>query len=240
MKWSLLGSPLQFALTVEEGVPVLHVAGELDYASVEVFEDAVERASLSGGDRVALDLSRLTFCDIPGARALYRQHARLESVGVRLELPNPHSSVRHVIEAARLPHPWDFGASVAAQDAAQAHREILTDALSAAMRATGARMGSAQYFHQATGTLRLVAQPGFGHRFTSFFETVRGYDTSCGTAATEQRPVFVGDVRTSPIFAASPELDVLVASGVGSCVSIPVITGDGLLGVVSTHQSWPT
>ena len=101
-------------------------------------------------------------------------------------------------------------------------------------------LGSAQYFHQATGTLRLVAHPGFGRRFTSFFETVQGYDTSCGTAATDQRPVLVQDVRTSPIFAGSPELDVLLASGVGSCVSIPVITGDGLLGVVSTHQSWPT
>ncbi len=237
VKWSWLSASLQCALTVQEGVPVLRLAGELDYSSVADFEAVVDRTRLRGVDRVVLDLSRLTFCDVPGARALNRAHARLESLGVRLELPDPHSAVRRVLEVTGLAC-WDFGLAVAADDAAQAHREILSEALSAAMRATGARMGSAQYFHQATGTLRLVAHPGFGHRFASFFETVQGYDTSCGAAAADRRPVFVPDVRTSPIFADSPELDVLLGSGVGSCASIPVISGDGLLGVVSTHQSW--
>lgn len=239
MKWSSPGSTLRSAFTAHGRAGVLHLAGELDYGSVSAFEALVERARLRSGDGLTLDLSRLTFCDVPGARAIYRQYLRLADLGVRLEVANPHSSVRYVMQATGLPHPWDFGLAVAAEDAAQAHIETLAGALTHAMRATGARMGSAQYFHQATGTLRLVAHPGFGRRFGSFFETVQGYDTSCGAAATDQRPVYVRNVANSPIFAGSPDLEVLIRSGVGSCVSIPVVTADGLLGVVSAHQPVP-
>lgn len=227
---------MRSAVTVAERTVVLHVAGELDYSSIGEFDALLERVRRRAADRLTLDLSRLTFCDVPGARAIYRQYLRLAELGVRLEISNPHSSVRYVMQATGLPYPWDFALAVAAEDAAQAHVETLSDVLSRALRVTGARMGSAQYFHQATGTLRLVAHPGFGQRFSSFFETVRGYDTSCGAAATERRPVYVREVARSPIFAGSPELEVLIRSGVGSCVSIPVVTADGLLGVVSTHQ----
>ncbi|WP_169739880.1 STAS domain-containing protein [Actinospica robiniae] len=236
MRWSSPGSALRSAVTVSERTVLLHVAGELDYGSVSAFEALLERVRFRAANRLTLDLSRLTFCDVPGARAIYRQYLRLAELGIRLDIANPHSSVRYVMQATGLPYPWDFGLAVAAEDAAQAHVETLSDALAQAMRATGARMGSAQYFHQATGTLRLVATPGFGQRFSSFFETVRGYGTSCGAAATDQRPVYVRNVSNSPIFAGSPELEVLIRSGVGSCVSIPVVTADGLLGVVSTHQ----
>lgn len=236
MKWSSLSPTLRSAFTAHGRVGMLRVAGELDYGSVPAFEALVEHARLRSADGLTLDLSRLTFCDVPGARAIYRQYLRLADLGVRLEVANPHSAVRYVMQATGLPYPWDFGPAVAAEDAAQAHVEKLTGALTHVMRATGARMGSAQYFHQATGTLRLIAYPGFGQRFGSFFETVQGYDTSCGTAATDERPVYVKNVGRSRIFAGSPDLEVLIRSGVGSCVSIPVVTAGGLLGVVSAHQ----
>lgn len=239
MKWSSPGSALRSAVTVTERAVVLHVAGELDYSSIAGFEALIERVRSRATDRLTLDLGRMTFCDVPGARAIYREYLRLADLGIRLEVANPHSSLRYVMQATGLPYPWDFGLAVAAEDAAQAHVETLSGVLSHVMRWTGARMGSAQYFHQPTGTLRLVAHPGFGQRFSSFFETVQGYDTSCGTAATDRRPVYVRNVAGSPIFADSPELEVLIRSGVGSCVSVPVVTADGLLGVVSTHQPVP-
>jgi len=238
VRWSPLSVALRSALTARENVPVLHLAGELDYNAIPAFDGVIERMRGRGANRLILDLSRLTFCDVPGARAIYRQYVRLGRFGLRLDVTDPHSAVRRVMQATGLPYPWDFSLAVAAEDAARAHLETLGEALTHAMRATGARMGSAQYFHQASGTLRLVAHPGFDRPFGSFFETVRGYDTSCGAAAADQRAVYVRDVSRSPIFAGSPELEVLIRSGVGSCVSIPVVTADGLLGVVSTHQPW--
>ena len=83
MKWSSPGSALRSAVTVTERAVVLHVAGELDYSSIAGFEALIERVRSRATDRLTLDLGRMTFCDVPGARAIYREYLRLADLGAR-------------------------------------------------------------------------------------------------------------------------------------------------------------
>jgi anti-anti-sigma factor len=65
---------------------VLALAGELDLATVHHVHDAVREITLRPGRVVHVDLSKLTFADVAGVRALYyavhelRQAARQVSV----------------------------------------------------------------------------------------------------------------------------------------------------------------
>lgn len=241
VQWSAPSGGLRYALDLQGATPVLHLAGELDEATATVLFEGLARARRHTGEHLALELSRLTFCSASGIRAFYRLHRQLQAESGRLELHNPHTAVRRVLELTGLSELWDLGRpALTAAEAAPAHSARLAGVLQAAMHAVGAEMGTAQYFDQGDDTLHLIAHEGFGHRFVSFFEIVRGYDTSCGAAATDARPVYVDDVTTSPIFADSPELEILVDAGVGSCASLPISTArHGLLGVVSTHRPKP-
>lgn len=240
MEWSASSSALRYALDVQAAPPVLHLAGELDEMSVTVLFEGFAGVRKHAGEHLVLELSRLTFCSASGAGAVYQLNRWLEAEGVRLNLRNPHTAVRRVLELTGLSDVWELRQAVAAADGASAHRARLSAVLHAAMHAVGTSMGTAQYFDQVEDTLHLVAHEGFGGRFVSFFETVKGQDTSCGAAASDLRPVYVEDVTTSPIFVGHPELDVLVDAGVGSCASLPITTDAfGLLGVVSTHRPHP-
>jgi anti-anti-sigma factor len=219
---------------------IVHVAGELDYLTIPAFERALpERAAL--GARVVLDLSRVTFCSVVGIRALARLRERLDADGHALEIRRPHRAVRRVFELTGQARGWGIGP--AGRDAAEGHGEaaaLLTGALEAALCATGAPMGTAQYYDQDSGILHIVAHQGFDYRFVAFFETVEGRFTSCGAAAQDLRPVFVDDVAASPIFAGTPELEILLEASVGGVASLPIVSpARTLIGVVSTHQPAP-
>jgi anti-anti-sigma factor len=220
---------------------VLHVAGELDSVTIPAFERALpETATLA--PRVVLDLSRVTFCSVVGVRALARLRLRIEGGGGRvLTVRRPNRTVRRVFALSGLAGRWGMGRAEADVAAAHgAHAALLTGTLEAAMCAASAPMGTAQYYEQATGVLHIVAHQGFGHRFVSFFETVEGRSTSCGAAADDLRPVFVEDVASSPLFAGTPELDVLLEASVGGVASVPIVSpARTLIGVVSTHHPAP-
>jgi anti-anti-sigma factor len=231
---------LRFAVDEQGPAPIVCLAGELDWASTPILLDALAKARALGASSVVLELSRLIFCDVAGGRAIYQWYEKSKADGVSLELRNPHSAVQRVLELSGVLDLWTMRPASAAGDDVQAHSARLAGVMDAAIHAVSGSMGTAQYFDSTGDTLHLVAHRGFAHPFVSFFETVRGYDTSCGAAAQDLRPVYVEDVATSPIFAASPELDALVEAGVGSCASIPISTPRrGLLGVVSTHRSRP-
>jgi anti-anti-sigma factor len=240
MQWSRR-SRLRFAVDERDSAAVvLSVAGELDMTSTPLLLEAFTQAAAPRVPRIILDLSRLTFCDAIGVQTLYQQKKRLEAEGARLELSNPHSAVRRVLELSGMTGEWLTQPSTTAEDEAHEHGARLAGVMEAAIHAVSGSMGTAQYFDRAADTLHLTAHRGFAQPFVSFFETVRGHDTSCGVAAIDLRPVYVEDVTRSSIFAGSPELDVLIDAGVGSCVSIPITTArDGLLGVVSTHRPLP-
>lgn len=237
MQWSARRSALRYALDVRDGVPVVHVAGELDTSSTVEFTAAVAQARAVAAACLAVDLSRVTFCSVDGVRAIHRADADCRAVGVRMDLVNPHSAVRRVLDLAGILRHWGIEAVRSPTDAAIADSAHLAGVLRAAMSAVGALMGTAQYYEPVGETLQLVAHTGFRRPFVSFFETVEGNATSCGAAAGDLRAVYVDDVSSSPIFAGSPELDILIDAGVGSCVSLPITTTTHrLVGVVSAHR----
>ncbi|HEX4789705.1 MAG TPA: STAS domain-containing protein [Actinospica sp.] len=240
MKWSDPSAAIRVAVEEDTASTVVHAAGELDELSAPVFERVLpDCATLA--ERVVLDLSRVTFCSVAGLRALTRLRERTEAGGRLLEVRRPNRAVRRVFELSGLSESWDLGP--APEEAVAGHgaqTALLTGVLQAALCATGALMGTAQYYDRSTGTLRIVAHQGFGYRFVSFFETVEGRSTTCGSAALDLQPVFVDDVTASPIFAGTPELDALLEASVGCVASLPIVSSARtLIGVVSTHQRQP-
>ncbi|MET8944050.1 STAS domain-containing protein [Streptomyces sp. NPDC004542] len=79
-------TPLRITHGATAAGPVLHVAGELDYAQAEALRRQVEHLALEPGQCLALELSGLEFCDSTGITALLaaRQHAQAADADVVL------------------------------------------------------------------------------------------------------------------------------------------------------------
>ena len=110
-------------------------------------------------------------------------------------------------------------------------------ALPAALTLSGAPMGNVQLVGPATGALRIVAQQGFGPLFLGYFSAVEGQESACGQAFQAARPVWVNDVSTSPVFAGSEALRVVLAAGASAVASVPVLDPGGhVRAVMSVHR----
>ena len=82
-----------------------------------------------------------------------------------------------------------------------------------AIAISGADKGNLQLFDETLGSLRIVAQQGFGEEFLKFFESVDDHAAaSCGTAMASNEQVIVDDVLTSEIFIDQPAQKVLLAA----------------------------
>jgi two-component sensor histidine kinase len=107
-----------------------------------------------------------------------------------------------------------------------------------AIAISGADRGNLQLFDEASHSLRIVAQQGFGLKF---FDSVDHHvAASCGTAMTSNEQVIVDDVLTSEIFIDQPAQKLLLEAGIRAVISTPLRSSKGnLLGVISTHFSRP-
>ena len=153
-----------------------------------------------------------------------------------LKVRHPYDIVRTVLELSSPRSRW-WDAAEAGAEPDPANSSQLAGVMDAAMQVGSTFMGTAQYFRPADDSLHLTAHRGFDSQFTTYFRIVSGPGTSCAAAASGMQPVYVEDVTASPVFAGTPDLDVVTAAGVGSCASIPILAhGCGLLGVVSIHR----
>jgi len=115
---------------------------------------------------------------------------------------------------------------------------LLYDVLDAALEITGARMGNVQLLDH--GALKIVAQRGFHAPFLEFFAEVRHGPASCGEAMRRGERVLVEDITSSPIFANSRALEVLLEAGARAVQSTPIVNHSGaLVGMFSTHFCEP-
>lgn len=75
---------IRFAPTL----PVVRLAGELDVSSIHLVRDSIESlaAAACSSATVLLDLSRVTFCDVAGLRAIEEATAVLTGTGKELVL----------------------------------------------------------------------------------------------------------------------------------------------------------
>lgn len=130
---------------------------------------------------------------------------------------------------------WRAAQSVALIAATEALRLSLDGHRTAAlthqdmMRYIGAATGSLMMSLQMTegALLRLRGSRGFDGSFDEYFAVVDCGDCACGAAFTNRRQTIVPAINSSPIYAGQRSLDVLRAQGVASCVSTPVLGGDG-------------
>jgi signal transduction histidine kinase len=118
---------------------------------------------------------------------------------------------------------------------------ILDAILEAAVEVTGADMGMVQLFHEPAGVLTIVAHRGCERPFLDAFHEVRAQtDCACAQALATRQRVVTEDVRTSPLFAGSPSLAVLLASGVQAIQSTPLLARSGrFVGLLTTHSRAP-
>src|SRR5215831_15144875 len=104
-----------------------------------------------------------------------------------------------------------------------------------AIAISGADRGNLQLFDEASHSLRIVAQQGFGLK--SFDSVDDHVAASCGT----EEQIIVDDVLTSEIFIGKPAQKVLLEAGVRAVISTPLRSSKGnLLGVISTHFGSPS
>ena len=110
-----------------------------------------------------------------------------------------------------------------------------------AIAISGADKGNLQLFDEASHSLRIVAQQGFGEEFLKFVESADDHAAgSCGTAMASNDQIIVDDVLTSEIFVGQPAQKVLLDAKVRAFISTPLRSSKGnLLGVISTHFSRP-
>ncbi|MVO88682.1 anti-sigma factor antagonist [Streptomyces sp. p1417] len=79
-------NPLNITLRDTAAGPVLHVAGELDYAHAATLRQQVDQLVLKPDQWLVIDLSGLEFCDSSGITALLaaRQHAHTAGADIAL------------------------------------------------------------------------------------------------------------------------------------------------------------
>jgi PAS domain S-box-containing protein len=118
---------------------------------------------------------------------------------------------------------------------------LLWDIVEAAIAIAGTDMGNIQLVDPASGALKIVAQRGFKQPFLDFFASVsHDVPTTCGAAFQCIERKVIDDVPGSPALAGTPELEALLAAGVQSVQSTPLINRRGeVIGMLSTHWRKP-
>jgi PAS domain S-box-containing protein len=117
---------------------------------------------------------------------------------------------------------------------------LLLEIIDAAIALTAADMGNIQLFDRDAKVLKIVANRGFEKPFLEYFNVVQHSQAACGTALQMGKRVVIDDITTSPVFAGSPALDILLAAGVRAVESTPLVGRSGrVVGMLSTHYRTP-
>lgn len=82
----------------QDGAVIVSVSGELDLASSQVLETALERITPSDAPLVILDLRKLEFMDSTGLSVLVRGQQRAEDNGQRFGLAGGSQQVQRLLK----------------------------------------------------------------------------------------------------------------------------------------------
>lgn len=107
-------------------------------------------------------------------------------------------------------------------------------ALDVAITLSRSDFGNVQLADPALPALTIVAQRNFSERFLTFFHTVHAHGASCGAAMAKGQRVIIRDVAADPVFN-DDSRQVLLAEGIHSVQSVPLIADSKVVGVLSTH-----
>jgi anti-sigma B factor antagonist len=87
-----------FPVEVIEGVPVVTAPEEIDTTNAAGLRAALSRASRDGSGPLVVDLTRTTFCDSAGIRALVDAHRRARAEGGQVLLAMCGEAVPRIFE----------------------------------------------------------------------------------------------------------------------------------------------
>jgi anti-anti-sigma factor len=94
----------------------IHVAGELDLASLEVLGKALNDAFEAALGDVEVELSNMTFCDSTGLCLLLTAQRRLRAAGRALRLVNPTPGTLRLLELSATRHLFEVQATSSPTD----------------------------------------------------------------------------------------------------------------------------
>jgi anti-sigma B factor antagonist len=103
------------------GSPPLRLHGDLDLVSVPDLERLLGDLVTRGTDRLVVDLTDVSFCDVAGLNTLLRADRELRAAGGRLVLVRPCPSLALMLEALGLSE------RVTVEPAARPRREDVSD-----------------------------------------------------------------------------------------------------------------
>jgi anti-anti-sigma factor len=115
-----MAGPLRDEVTIplsvhaDQDLPVVHVTGEIDVASVPVLASALQAQIESGQRHVILDLEGVSFMDSSGLGQLVSHHKALRRLGGGLLLANPSPRVQAVLTITALDQVFHVYPSVGA------------------------------------------------------------------------------------------------------------------------------
>lgn len=98
-------------LTLDDGVEVIGLTGELDVATVGRFDAAVRHALDSGVHACVADLAQLAFIDSTGLAALLRAMRSVERAGGRFSVACANPTVLRLFEVTRSDVTLDVSAT---------------------------------------------------------------------------------------------------------------------------------
>jgi anti-anti-sigma factor len=117
---------------------------------------------------------------------------------------------------------------------------VLAAFLEHAIEIMGTSAGDLQLVDAPGHILRLEQHRGLPPEFVDYFAVVEDPSTSCAVALRGKSRVVVTDVAADPLFAGTEPGRMVLAAGVRSVQSTPLLTPDGrCIGITSTHDSRP-
>ncbi|WP_077800841.1 STAS domain-containing protein [Streptomyces sp. JHA26] len=109
-------SPLNITREDTATGPVVHVAGDLDYAHATALRQQIDALDLAPGQRLVVDLADMDFCDSSGITALLAARQRALSAGADIALAAVPENTLRILAIVGLDQVFTFhpGADTAA------------------------------------------------------------------------------------------------------------------------------
>lgn len=92
----------RFDIDRHPGRVVVVAQGEIDIATVPLWEERIAQAEASNAAQILIDLREVSFMDASGLKVLLRAHARSQANGDRLRLSEAPPQVRRLFELAGI------------------------------------------------------------------------------------------------------------------------------------------
>lgn len=92
----------QFDIAMQDGIPVVHIKGDLDHANTPHFRSIISDLINKGYKRMILEMSGVTFMDSGGMSGVIFAAKQLHSLGGHLSLSNCNSRITRKLDIGGL------------------------------------------------------------------------------------------------------------------------------------------